>query len=264
MAADTMTMSVVARRPTALRRVLPTVIALGVVIVAWVGAKALFGLSDQVLPSLTAVAQAASEDSGTLLDATKTTLVGAFGGFVVGNVVGILGALAVAASATAARVVLPMALVIRVIPVIALAPFLTLALGSGTTTIVAIAALIVFFPTLINGVLGLRSVPPEMLELMDIAGGSRWDVFRRVRIPAALPYLFSAFQIGAAACILGAMVAEWVTSGQGLGYLILQSGVQFEVELMWAGVFLSAFLALAAFGITGFLARRYASYLEPQ
>lgn len=247
-----------------LKRFLPTLIAVAVVLGVWIAVKAIAQPTDDVLPSPLQVWNAAVDDSSTLLSATKTTLVGAFGGFLVGNVAGILLAMAVAASQTAARVVLPVALVVRVIPVIALAPFLTLVLGTGNATIVAISAAIVFFPTLVNGVLGFRSVPPEMLELMEIAGASPRDVFLRVRIPAALPYLFAAFQIGAAACILGAMIAEWVTSGEGLGYLILQSGVQFEVPLMWAGVVVAALLALTAFALTGFLARRYASYLEPR
>ena len=230
----------------------------------WIAVKAIAQPADDVLPSPLQVWDAAVEDSSTLLSATKTTLVGAFGGFVLGNLAGIALAMAVAASRTAARIVLPMALIVRVIPVIALAPFLTLVLGNGNSTIVVISAAIVFFPTLVNGVLGFRSVPSEMLELMEIAGASPRDVFLRVRVPAALPYLFAAFQIGAAAAILGAMIAEWVTSGEGLGYLILQSGVQFEVPLMWAGVVVAALLALAAFAVTGFLARRYASYLEPR
>lgn len=249
-------------RPQSLRRLLPSALAALLVLGVWVGVKLIFRPDDQILPSPLAVLDEAGASSSTLFSAAKTTLIGAFGGFVVGNVVGIAGAMIVAGSATAARVILPLALVVRVIPVIALAPFLTLVLGSGSTTVIAISALIVFFPTLINGVLGFRSVPPEMLELMEISGASTWDVFRHVRGPAALPYLFAAFQVGAAACILGAMIAEWVTSSEGLGYLILQSGVQFDVELMWAGVVLAAVLALVAFGITGWFARRYASYLE--
>lgn len=245
------------------KRFLPTLIAVAVVLGAWIAVKAIAQPADDVLPSPLQVWDAAVEHSSTLLAATKTTLLGAFGGFALGNLVGILLAMAVAASRTAAGIVLPMALVVRVIPVIALAPFLTLVLGTGTMTIVVISAVIVFFPTLINGVLGFRSVPPEMLELMEISGASPLTVFMRVRLPSALPYLFAAFQIGAAAAILGAMIAEWVTSGEGLGYLILQSGVQFEVPLMWAGVVVAALLALSAFAVTGFLARRYASYLEP-
>lgn len=256
------TPAALAPRGARLRSALPGAVAAVLVLGLWFAVKLVARPSDLVLPSPPAVAEAAVSRSDELLGATAYTLVGAFGGFVAGNLVGILGALLVAASTTAARVVLPMALVVRVVPVIALAPFLTLALGQGRATIVAIAGLIVFFPTLVNGVLGLRSVSRETLELMEVIDASRWDVFRRVRLPAALPYLFSAFQVGAASCILGAMVAEWVTSGNGLGYLILQSGVQFDVALMWAGVLVATLLALVAFGVTGWLARRYAGYLE--
>jgi NitT/TauT family transport system permease protein len=128
-------------------------------------------------------------------------------------------------------------------------------LGNGEITIMAIAALIIFFPTMVNAVLGLRAVAPETLELMAIGNASRLDVLWRVRLPNAVPYVLAGLQIGAATCILGAMVAEWVATGSGLGYLILQAGVQFQIGLMTAGVLLAAVLALAIFALTGSIAR---------
>ena len=159
-----------------------------------------------------------------LLSAAGTTLEGALGGFLVGNLVAVLAALLIASSPAAARLLVPAALVLRTFPIIAIAPLLTLLLGYGTVTVVTVAAIIIFFPTMINGVLGLRSVPPEALELMAMANASRLTVLWRLRLPTAVPYIFSGLQIGAATCILAAMVAEWVTTGTGLGYLILQSG----------------------------------------
>jgi NitT/TauT family transport system permease protein len=126
--------------------------------------------------------------------------------------------------------------------------------------VITISALIVFFPTLVNGVLGLRSVEDESLELMRVLNASWWQVFWRLRLPAALPALFAAFRVAAAACVLGALVAEWVASGSGLGYLILQSGVQFEVPLMWSGVLLSTAMAVFAFGLISYAERRLVSW----
>jgi NitT/TauT family transport system permease protein len=216
-----------------------------------------------VLPTPAEIARAAATSHHALLAGLKETALGAFTGFVAGNVGGFLGAVAIAASLTASRVVLPMAVAVRSIPIIALTPFLTLLLGRGLVTVMTISALIVFFPTLVNGVHGLRSTEQAALELMHLLNAPRWEVFWRVRLPTALPALFAAFRIAAASSVLGALVAEWVASGSGLGQLILQSGVQFEVPLMWSGVVVSTLLAVVAFGLVSWAERRLLAW-HPQ
>jgi NitT/TauT family transport system permease protein len=239
-----------------IRSALPGVLLLAALLVLWVIVKYAVRVPDEQMPTPVEVARAGWADRGQLLAAAGSTLEGALGGFLLGNALAVLAAVLIASSAMASRLLVPVALVVRTFPIIAIAPLLTLLLGTGTITIVAVAALIIFFPTMINGVLGLRSVPPAALELMAIAEASPLDVLWRVRLPTALPYIFSGLQVGAATCILGAMVAEWVTTGTGLGYLILQAGVQFDVGLMWAGVLLAALLALIVFALTGGMARR--------
>jgi NitT/TauT family transport system permease protein len=243
-------------RPRRARSVLPGMVLLAVLFALWLLVKYGAHIPDEQMPAPAEVARAGWTGRGQLLAAAASTLEGALGGFLLGNALAVLAAVAIASSALVSRLLVPVALVVRTFPIIAIAPLLTLLLGTGTITIVSVAALIIFFPTMINGVLGLRSVPPAALELMAIAEASRLDVLWRVRLPTALPYVFSGLQVGAATCILGAMVAEWVTTGTGLGYLILQAGVQFDVGLMWAGVLLAAGLALLVFGLTGWLARR--------
>jgi NitT/TauT family transport system permease protein len=242
--------------PRRARSVLPGVLLLVVLFALWILVKYGARVPDEQMPAPAEVARAGWTDRGQLLTAAGSTLEGALGGFLLGNAAAMLAAVAIASSVMVSRLLVPVALVVRTFPIIAIAPLLTLLLGTGTVTIITVAALIIFFPTMINGVLGLRSVPPAALELMAIAEASRLDVLWRVRLPTALPYVFSGLQVGAATCILGAMVAEWVTTGTGLGYLILEAGVQFDVGLMWAGVLLAAVLALLVFGLTGWVARR--------
>lgn len=226
-------------------------LAFGLVVFGgWELALALASVPDYILPAPSEIVRAAVDEHGRLVDALGTTAIGAFGGFVVGNLAGVAAAVAITASQTAARVIQPIAVGIRAVPIIALTPFLTLLLGRGLVTVTTIAALIVFFPTLVNGVLGFRSVAPSALELMSVINASRPQVFWHVRFPAALPYLFSAFRVAAPSSVLGAMVAEWVASGEGLGYLILQAGVSFDVALMWSAVLLSTALAALAFTAT--------------
>lgn len=206
----------------------------------------LLDIPKYILPSPLEIVSTVIEERQRVLNAIGITGIGALGGFVVGNFTGLLCATFIAYSTTAARTLLPMALGIQAIPIIALTPFLTLLFGRGLATVVVISSIIVLFPTLVNGVLGFRSVDAEALEMMSVMNASAWQVFWLLRFPTALPNLFAAFQIGAATSILGAMVAEWVTTGKGLGYLILQAGVNFEIELMWGAILISSAGALTA------------------
>jgi NitT/TauT family transport system permease protein len=233
------------------------------VVAAWQLLPPLLGVAEYVLPTPTEIVRAGWDAHSQLLTGLRTTAVGAFGGFVVGNFAGFTLAVVVAASSTASRVLLPMSLVVRSIPIIALAPFLTLLFGRGHATVITIAALIVFFPTLVNGVLGLQSVEADALELMRVMNAPWWQVLWRLRLPAALPSLFAALRVAAASSVLGALVAEWVASGSGLGYLILQSGVQFEVPLMWSAVVLSTAMAALAFAVVSYAERRLVTW-QPQ
>lgn len=223
-----------------------TVATLAVLIGLWVLVARVGHFNKVIFPMPSDVASAAASHTQELLSAGWTTLQGALGGFLVGNVVGVLLACAIAASVTASRVILPLAVGVRVVPIVAIAPLLTLVIGRGLATVITVAAMLVFFPTLINGVLGLRSVDPAQLELMKIANASQLQTFVRLRLPVALPRLFAAFQVGAPTAVLGAMLAEWVASGQGLGYLILSSGASFDTDVMWAAVILATAIALLA------------------
>lgn len=237
-----------------------TLAALVVLILLWVLVARVGDFNRIILPMPQDVVRAAASHPGELLSAGWTTLQGAVGGFAVGNVVGVVLACVIAGSVTASRIVLPLAIGIRVVPIVAIAPLLTLVIGRGLATVITVAAILVFFPTLINGVLGLRSVDPAQLELMRIANASQLQTFFRLRLPVALPRLFAAFQIGAPTAVLGAMLAEWVASGQGLGYLILSAGASFDTDVMWAAVFLATAIALLAAGAAALAARMFVSW----
>lgn len=241
-----------------LRGALTVVLVVGGLVLLWVVVQRVSGLNRALFPTPTDVLAATRDGRSELWAAARTTLIGALGGFVVGNAAGVVLALVVARSVTASRFVLPVAIGIRVIPVIALAPLLTLVLGRGLATVVAVSSLLVFFPTLINTILGLRSVTQDQVDMLRMVDASPAQIFRRLRLPAALPSLFAAFQVAAPASVLGAMLAEWVASGNGLGYLILRSSFSFQVGLMWAAVIVATLIAVIAASVTAALGRRVA------
>jgi NitT/TauT family transport system permease protein len=122
--------------------------------------------------------------------------------------------------------------------------------------------LITFFPTLVNMVDGLRAVDPQALELMHVLSASRWEVFRYLRWPTSLPYLFSALRIASTASLLGAVVAEWIGSNAGLGYLILAATFDYRTSLLYATMAVASAIALALFGAVTLLERYAVSWRQ--
>jgi NitT/TauT family transport system permease protein len=146
--------------------------------------------------------------------------------------------------------------VLHTIPIVAIAPILVLLFGNGYAPKVMIAALISFFPMLVNMVRGLRAVKPETMELMHILSATRSEVFWNVRIQSSLPFLFSALKISSTTCVIGALVGEWIGSSFGLGALIIEATYNFRSPLLYASVLIGATLALSLFGIVTVLEKR--------
>jgi NitT/TauT family transport system permease protein len=145
------------------------------------------------------------------------------------------------------RALFPVAIALRTVPLVAITPLLLVWLGNGYAPKVAIAALISFFPTLVNMTRGLAALDQQALDLMRTLSASRWQVLIKVRWPTSLPYLFTSLKIAATSCVLGAIVAEWIGSDRGLGYLVVASTFEFRITRLWATVAVSSAIALAAF-----------------
>jgi NitT/TauT family transport system permease protein len=142
----------------------------------------------------------------------------------------------------------PVVVLINSIPVVAKAPILVLLLGNGMEPKIAIAALVCFFPTLVNMVRGLESVNPQSLELMKVLSASKAEIFFKLRLFNAVPYLFSALKIAASTAVIGAIVGEWIGSTVGIGALIIQSTYNFDSAMLYATVIVGS-----AFSVTFFL-----------
>jgi NitT/TauT family transport system permease protein len=181
------------------------------------------------------------------------TIVETIGGFVAGNVIAVLIAIGFVHNRTFQHTVYPLAVTVRTLPIVAISPILVLLLGNGYAPKIAIAALITFFPTLVNMVDGLNAVDAQAQELMHVLSATRWEVFRHVRWPTSLPYLFSALRIASTASLLGAIVAEWIGSNKGLGYLILASTYDYRTPLLYATMAVASAIALALFGLISVL-----------
>jgi NitT/TauT family transport system permease protein len=230
-----------------LRRVLLPLLVIAGLVLVWDIVIRVFSVPDYVVPTPGAVGQALVKERARLLDNATPTIVESVGGFALGNLVAIAAALAFVHSKALERALYPVAVAVRTLPIVAIAPIFVLLLGNGYAPKIAIAALITFFPTLVNMVEGLESADPQALELMHVLSASKTEIFRYVRWPSSLPYLFSAMRIASTSSVLGALVAEWIGTNKGLGYLIVLTTYDFRTALLYAAMVVTSAIALAFF-----------------
>lgn len=193
---------------------------------------------------------------GSLLRHTALTLqevlLGLFAGAGLATILGYF----LARSRTLERLLSPYLVASQAIPIVAIAPLLVIWYGPGLFSKVLICALIVFFPVLVNTVVGLRAVPENLRDLMHSLQATRFQILRYLEIPAALPVFLGGLRIGATLSVIGAVVGEFVGSDRGLGFLINVARGQYDTALVFVALLTLVLLALALYGIVIFLESR--------
>lgn len=185
-----------------------------------------------------------------LLGAAFSTWTMAVVGFAIGALIGITLASIFVHSSTSERAFMPYVIASQAIPIVALAPIIVASAGRGNTAVVIIAVYLTFFPVTIAQARGLRSPDPRSLELMRSFAASRWDIYRKVRLPASVPYLFTALKVAAAAAIVGAIIGEGPGGVQGgLGRAILNFNQQYisGPEKLWATILVASLTGIMFF-----------------
>ena len=168
----------------------------------------------------------------------------------------------VAKSRALERVVSPYLVASQAIPIVAIAPLLVLWFGYGMFSKVLICALIVFFPVLINTIVGIRAVPLAFYDLMNSLHATRRQIMLKVEIPAALPIFLGGLRIGATLSVIGAVVGELVGANYGLGNLITRGRVSYDMPLVYVGVFMLVIMALTLYAVVSALEKRFLKWQE--
>ena len=181
-------------------------------------------------------------------------------GFALASVVGIALAILIARSALLERLIYPYLNIIRVTPVIAIAPLLTIWFGHGILPQALIAALIAFFPIVVTTVLGLKSVDPELVSLMRLLNATESKELWKIRLPNALPYIFSAFRISAPLAVVGALVGEFVGGAQGLGWILITARGRLDTSTVFLMVVLAVLLGIASFTLVVAFEKRFVKW----
>lgn len=199
------------------------------------------------LPAPSRVMRTIVHDRRLLLDNAWVTLREILVGFAVALVAGSLIAVAIDGSRIVARALYPLVIASQAVPIVALAPLLLIWFGHGLLPKVIVTALIAFFPIAVNVVDGLRGADRETLDLVRTFGAGRWQRFRLVKLPGALPFLFSGARVGVAVAVIGAVFGELVGADAGLGHLMTLSGANLRTDRVFACVVLLSLLAIGLF-----------------
>ncbi|MBN9060919.1 MAG: ABC transporter permease [Rhizobiales bacterium 65-9] len=243
------------------RRLLPLAGILGF-LALWAALVYVLQVPPFIAPSPFAVAHRLVTDFPKLISNLAPTAIEAITGFLLGNIAAIVTATVFVHKKSLEQAFFPVVVILNTIPVVAKAPILVLLLGNGMEPKIAIAALICFFPTLVNMVRGLESVNPQAMELMRVLSASKTEIFFKLRLQNSLPYLFSALKIAASTAVIGAIVGEWIGSTVGIGALIIQAMYAFDSALLYATVIVgSCFSVLFFLAIT--LAERLVVRWQP-
>ncbi len=192
---------------------------------------------------------------GGLLKHLSATLVEVFGGLLIGLGVASGVGYLLAKSHVVERFLAPYIVASQSIPVVAIAPLLVIWFGPGRLSKVLIAALIVFFPVLVNTVVGIRSVPRELYDLMTSLRASTWQTFTKLEVPAALPVLLGGLKVGATLSVIGAVVGEFVGADEGLGFLINLGRGLYDTPLVFTAILVLVALAMSLYGTVAALER---------
>jgi ABC-type nitrate/sulfonate/bicarbonate transport system permease component len=233
--------------------------SIGLLLAVWYGLIRLFDLNpffakdpDDVYRYLV-VGPDAAEHRRFLLGALGRTVSDAAGGYLVGTLAATAVAIAVVLSRGIEQAVMPVAITLRSVPLVAMTPLIALIFGRGYLGVTAVVSIVVFFPTLVNVAVGLRSAPALACDLIRASGGTPLMIVRKVRLPYALPAFFASARIAAPAAIGGATLAEWLATGTGLGSVLVVAFSASDFNTLWSGATLIVAVSIGLYGIVGMI-----------
>jgi NitT/TauT family transport system permease protein len=243
------------------QRIWPPLLLVVIFIVAWEFIVTVLNVSSFIIAKPSEIAVELVTSWSLLAESTWVTTQEVFWGFLISVIVGVLLALFVVRFASVERAVYPLIILFQVVPKVAFAPIFILWFGYGLTPKLWLIVVIAFFPVTINMVLGLKRTDDDLVLLMRSVGSTRNQIMRRIQVPNSLPYLFAGMRIAITFAVIGAVVAEFAGSQNGLGYMIQFASTQLDTALMFAALIVVSLLGLAFYYMVGvaefLLARRF-------
>lgn len=233
------------------------------ILALWQAACAIWAIPQSVLPAPTQVAAALVQHWHALLTESWITLKATLYGFALALVLGIPLAVAVTTFRWVNLMFYPLLVGLQSVPKVALAPLLLVWLGTGLSSKLALAWLVAFFPVVVDTAAGLQATPKELVELARSLRASRWQVFRMVRFPAALPFVITGAKVAVTLALIGVVIGEFVGAGEGLGFLLLSATSQINTALAFAALIVLSILGMAVYFLVVLMERALAAWLPP-
>jgi NitT/TauT family transport system permease protein len=221
----------------------------------WEVAVRLLGVKEYLLPPPSTIWSAFVKRAPVVLDGAWITTQEILGGYLLAVLVSIPFALAVTYSRFMETAVYPVVVFLQIVPKIAIAPLFIIWFGFGYTPKLLIVFLLSFFPIVVSSIAGFKAVDPEIADFARTTGASGWKLFAKIRLPQALPDIFTGMKVGAALSATAAIVAEFVASDRGLGYLLLQYNGNLDTPMVFAVIFLLSLIGLAIYYVVEFIER---------
>lgn len=240
----------------------PTLITAALLLI-WEVAVRTMGVRSIVLPPPTEIFEAIISRWDLLLSHLWPSLYLTILGFALSVVGGVLVAIAITYSTILRKGFYPVIVVSQVIPKISIAPLFVVWFGTGTVSSLLLAFLIAFFPMTINAAMGFQSIDEDIHRMARTFMGSRWQIFWKIRMPNALPYIFGGMKISITLAIIGVIVSEFVASQEGIGYLIKFAGGLLDTPLMMAAITVLSISGLALYGLIVLAEERAVYWQEP-
>ena len=244
-------------RPAAARmaRFGPAVLAHVGLLVAWVLAVRVGGVPRYILPSPEAALGTLAQPTYNWTLHLATTAAEVFGGYFLAVTIGIGLALAFSWSRILNALLMPLLVTLNMIPKVAMAPLFIVWLSYGVVPNILITFTICFFPIVLTTARGLKEVEPDLLDLVRSLRGSRWQIFTKIQLPSALPYLFSGMKVASVLAVAGAVVGEFIGSDKGLGYLLLSVQAVLDTPAMVMALILITLVGVVLYGCVLLLER---------
>ncbi|WAH58914.1 ABC transporter permease [Pseudomonas silvicola] len=232
-------------------------------LLAWQFGPGLLGMPEFVMPKLSRVAQETVSMWGTsgLLKHTLITAFEIIVGFGLGALLGVMIGVSLGLSPSAEAMLSPYILALQIAPKVAFAPLFVMWLGYTIYPKILIAILIVFFPVMINVLSAIRTVDPDMINLVRTMNASRWQIFRLVEFPSAMAALFSGLRIASTLAVIGVTVGELVGGNQGLGFLLVDAEGQGNTSGVFVAIVMLTLIGVLAYGAVVWAEKRVLHYL---
>lgn len=243
------------------------VVMFGILIFAvWEIGCRIYHISDLLLPAPSRIVEAMITGfrTGLFTAALQATLLEVLLGFAFAAVAAFLCGMFISQLRIVEVVLYPYIVALQTLPKVAIAPFILIWVGFGIESKIVIAAMVAFFPMLVNNIVGLKSAPPEKIELMRSLSATRTKIFWYIQFPEALPYIFAGLNIGIVMSVLGAIVGEFIGAKAGLGYLLLQMNYNMDVTGMFAVLVVLGLMGIILNAIMQFACRKIVFWLPEQ